>query len=1437
MEYYGLSESQENIWSLQKFYEGTSIGNQCGTIFYKNNNQLVFLQEALNDAICKQTGMRLRFKEIDGYIQQYVTKFKREEFEILRFSSSEEYEEYVKRFAQTPMKVLDCAMYKIKLICIEKQQRQAGILMLMHHLIADAWSFGLIAKSVDESYRRLVGRSEKKKEEEEYDYCEFIKDEKRYFSSKRYIDDEIYWREKYHAMPENTIVKTGKVQLQSARAKRYSRKFPEDLYKMVEVWCKCNKTTPAVLFKTVLIIYLKKINDLNKTVSIGVLNLNRWNKKQRRMMGMFVSTSPFVIEIDSSDKVNAIIKKVTNEQYNMFRHQRYPYRRIVSHVRKSYNIHYPLYNVLFSFQNAKTDTDATTQWFSNGFSEVPLAIHIDNRDGENTYTLNVDYQVDLFDGQEEIEWIISRLSKVLNQVMDNSGLTIENINILSKREHEKVLVEFNNSRANISDKMCVHSLFERQVGIKPDKIALIFKEKIFTYFELNSMANSLAHYLRENGVGNNSIVPIMAIRDWKMIVAMIAVLKAGGAFLMVAPDYPQERINDMLRIADSGFCIGDFDAEALCMRKVDIENFDFKYNIMPIDNINTVKDICYVVFTSGSTGKPKGIVIEHKNVINFCAKNRRNVFTKNISERHHLFLSVTNPIFDMYITESILPLVNGIAILLADDEQCISQRKLSDLCELYKPDIFETTPTKMKLYTKDSDYLNFLSYFESIILGGESFSKEVYDIIKKHSKAKIYNNYGPAEATVWSTIKEVKNCRRSDYTVGKPIINTQIYVLDKRQKLLPIGVAGELFIAGAGVGRGYLNQTEMTSDRFLVNPFATKENGHGRIMYKTGDLGRWSVEGDVEFLGRMDTQVKIRGLRVELGEIESVMSDYDGIQMAAVTDKKEEDGKQYLVGYYMSEIEINEKDLRNFLSERLPLYMVPNYFMRLGMLPMTSGGKIDRKSLPIPERGLDTETYVMPETEQENMLCDILTEILKRRIGVRDNFFDRGGDSLSAIEYVMLSHDKGIDFSLQNIYDYPTVRELCMFLHGDKRKKIQYVESDFRKYDSLLATNIVDDSFMFRKKDLGNILLTGVTGFLGAHILAQLINQGCGTIYCLVRDDHIDGGYVRIKKTIQYYFGNKYNLQFGKSIIPVIGNIEEAKLGANMPEDVQTVIHTAASVKHYGTYDYFYKVNTLGTRHVIDYAKQVQAKLIHISTLSVSGNSLADEFSVYRSMSEKHFYETSFFIGQPLDNVYIRSKFEAERAVYDAILDGLDAKVIRVGNLTNRYEDYRFQPNYRENAFLARVKALLEFSVFPDNILPLYVEFSPVDLAAAGVVLIIQYAENQNVFHLNSNKKLYFEHMLKMMLDIGIKMDVVKPDTFYSMIQETINNPAKKYIYKAFQNDFDEKGRLIYDPNIYVENDFTIWFLKKAGFEWNDIDKKYLEGYVQYFRRLGYIKV
>lgn len=448
------------------------------------------------------------------------------------------------------------------------------------------------------------------------------------------------------------------------------------------------------------------------------------------------------------------------------------------------------------------------------------------------------------------------------------------------------------------------------------------------------------------------------------------------------------------------------------------------------------------------------------------------------------------------------------------------------------------------------------------------------------------------------------------------------------------------------------------------------------------------------------------------------------------------------------------------------------------------------------------------------------------------DFFELGGDSLTAIEYVAQAHNQGVEFALQNVFDYPTVRSLCEFLGGKHTRKVIYSREDFLKYEPLLRNNVINEGFVPVQKSIGNVLITGATGFLGCHVLERYLWEEKGKAYCLVR-----GGAERLESVLDYYFDGRYAKELGQRIIAIDGDITNRELAQDMPTDIQTVIHTAATVKHYGPYAYFHGVNVRGTQNVIEFAKRVRAKLLHISTISVSGNSLVDAFDVCRVEDPLDFTETDLFIDQPLDNVYIHSKFEAERAVLDAALEGQDAKIIRVGNLSNRASDFRFQPNYHSNAYLNRVKAALELGALPDYMIPLYAEFSPVDQTAEGIIKIGQFARNQTVFNLNSNQNLYFDRMVEILNELGIRMEILEGGVFNGVLQKLAKDEKTAYIYEAFQNDMDEDGRLVYDSNIHIRNDFTVWFMKQLGFEWEIIDLEYVRGYVEYFRSIGYLKV
>lgn len=1438
MEYFHLTTPQKNIWNLQKYYEGTAIGNQCGTIIFNEERNIALLQQAICQFIRSQSGIRLRFCE-ESEPRQYVSEEIDTTIPFLSFSCMDELDRYAECFSQTPIGLVNTQMYRFIVFQVDQK---SGILVTLSHLISDAWTFGLMANQIDVAYRQLaeVANLLPAKTADallKADYIDYVQFENTYLSSERYIKDKKYWEEKYSSCPEKSQIKTCAIPTQSVEAKRIIKTLPLDLKWKMEKYCKEYSVSPAVLFETALITYLSKINSESTSITIGILVLNRSNAKQKNIAGMFISTMPLTITLSENMTLAGLATQITKEHIGIFRHQKYPYSDILAFLRERQNFSGNLYDVMVSYQNAKTNTDAETKWYSNGSSEVPFALHIDDRDGSNEYTLTVDYQTDIFREDVEIELIIDRLEYILEQITENSTRFIKDVCIIPKQEFKKLIFEFNDTHANYQKDKCVHELFFDQVNKTPDKPALIYENKEFSYRQLNELTNSLAHFLRKAGVKPNDVVPIMAERSWQIIVAMLGILKAGGAFMSIDITHPIERIKYILKstkpkmILVSNMEIQTGVIDKLNSAKntiIDLSKFDFSDNCENIENVNHPDDLCYVIYTSGSTGTPKGLSICHRNGVNFCNKNHFNVNNKIISSADTVFLSITNTIFDMFITELFIPLTSGMTILFANEQEASMGEPLELLCKKRHPNIIETTPTKLKMLLSSGTFTS-ISNFKAIILGGEPLTSTFYKYLRERTSAKIFNNYGPAETTVWSTISEVTD---KDINIGKPTANTQIYIIDKNNAPLPIGVAGELCIAGDGVGKGYLNRPDLTVEKFVSNPFSTKENHLGKTMYHTGDLARRRADGNIEYLGRIDTQVKIRGLRIELEEIENVMGSMDGINLTAVTDKRDENNRQYLVGYYTSDVLIDERKLRKHLSTKLPKYMVPNYFMRLDSMPMTSGGKTDRKNLPTPNFTMQITEYVKPVTEQECKLCHLLETLLHmKQVGTADDFFELGGDSLTAIEFVAQAHAMGIHFTLQNVFDYPTIQSLCDFIRQGEKASIHYEPADFDKYHKLLSKNIVDETFVPTQKPFGNVLLTGATGFLGAHVLEQLLQADIGKIYCLIRNRQ------RLHDILKYYFDSKYDPEWNHRIIPLVGDIEQESLTNDMPTDVQTVIHTAASVKHYGAYDYFHRANTQGTKNVANYAKSIGAKLIHVSTLSVSGNSMADDFSVYYSGEEKQFYETSFYIGQPLDNVYIRSKFEAERAVYDAMLDGLEAKIIRVGNLTNRTTDFKFQPNYVQNAFLTRLKAMLEFGLFPDYLRPLYVEFSPVDLTAKGIIQIAQFADEPCIFHLNSNRTIYFDRFLEIIRELGISMKIVNGTTFYNALQETLKNNDTSYIFEAFQNDMDEHGRLVYDSNIHIKNDFTVWFLKRLDFEWNRIDAKYVSEYINYFRKLGYLKV
>jgi thioester reductase-like protein len=710
--------------------------------------------------------------------------------------------------------------------------------------------------------------------------------------------------------------------------------------------------------------------------------------------------------------------------------------------------------------------------------------------------------------------------------------------------------------------------------------------------------------------------------------------------------------------------------------------------------------------------------------------------------------------------------------------------------------------------------------------------------LKELTSAKIFDAYGPAETTIYSTIKELTNT--NNINIGKPIGNTKIYILDKDLHLQPEGVVGEICIGGDGLAQGYLKAPELTNSKFIPSPFVK-----GERIYRTGDLGKWLSNGEIEYIGRMDHQIKIRGIRVETDEIVNVLLEYKGIKEALVVDRKE-DGREYLCAYIIPQknVEISITALRLFLLKELPDYMIPSYFVILDKFPLNNNGKVDRSQLPEPERFLEVEEEFKPaEDDIEKTLVSVWSEVLnveENKLGVNHNFFELGGDSLSVIQVQTKILHLNWGLTIDDFYKYQTISKLASRVRGlgniddneDSVLNVNRIGTEINT--SALQKSSYGTKIEKRNINDGGVLLTGATGFLGIHILDELLSSTSTRIYCLVRSSNKLEGKERLARLLKYYFPDKYTKIDWDRICVISGDITLDNLGMNEKETaivsdtVNLIIHGAAIVKHYGDYSEFKKINIQGTQKVIDFCSSYNKAMAYISTCSVSGS-----YSENYAGKEIRFTEKDFYIGQSLNNnVYITSKFEAESLVFRAMTRELEATIFRLGNLTSRYSDGFFQKNMHENAFYNMLASIAKLGKVPKEILQEEVELTPVDYCSRAIVKLIdsRYSYGR-VFHLYNSNTLLFKEITNAFNNNGINIETTSKQDFDTYIAEISRDKEKQGALAGlvsgqyFQNRTSEKTR------IRVDNEITLNSLMNLGFQWPNIDDSYMNKIIMFIKK------
>ncbi len=1059
--YYPLTYPQKNIYQTEITYPGTSIGTISATLRIKDKDiNLDYINEALNLIISSNDGMRCRIKLIDREPRQYFIEHDYEQFDILDFSDKplEALFEYDTAQTQIPFDIIDNKLYYFSIIKLS--DNECAIFSKVHHIINDAWAIVRVGNLVLDYYEKL-------KNGEEVDisnvpsYLDYINDEMNYLSSDRVEVDKNFWNTRLDVFPNNVTLKQRKSRIVSLKSKRKTYLLPEKLSKQLREYCKETKTSIFAVILSAFSIYLKRTTHEHNMV-IGTPVLNRSSRRQKKTLGMFISTVPLFIDLQEDDNFIEFNKKLTREWMSVLKHQRYPFELLLKQAREKYKELKDLFDVVISYQNAsftenQSSTNHKSRWHFNECQLESLTIHINDREGEGILVLDYDYLDDLF-YEKEIDFLHDNFIRVLWHALDNPTRQMSKLELISENEKTKLLDEFNSRTVEYDMNLTLVDLFKSQVLKTPDKAAVISGNKKATYKELDAMSDILASKLLDKGLKEEDIVCLMTDKSIEMIASILAILKAGGAYLAIECDLPDERKSYIFKDSGAKFLIvrnKDEDCSEFGGEVIYTSEIDFNEKTLSVKNKAKANNSAYIMYTSGTTGQPKGVVIEHKSAVNYV-----HAFLDEFKyDGNEIVLQQSSYLFDAFVEEVYPTLSSGATLVLANKYGAKDMSGLIRTIKRHNVSVISVSPLVLNELNKINDFPSVKTY----ISGGDVLKYEYYNNLILN--ADVYNTYGPTEATVCAAYHKCENDVKENIPIGKPIANYKIYILDANLSLVPIGTCGELYISGPGLARGYLNKPELTNEAFIDSPFEK-----GERLYRTKDIARWYPMGEIEYMGRTDRQVKIRGVRIELGEIESEMLKIDGIRTAVVIDRVITDNKKKLCAYYQRSGEVSVNEVRDRLRKALPSYMVPSYFLDMEKMPLTPSGKVNYELLPSVDRMILSEEteYIAPYNDTEKDLADIIKNLLKiERVGMNDNYFELGGDSLDLTTLAFTIADVfKVDMPLEKLFLAVNIREIAEYI-SDAAPKAEGSQSADNIF--LLHKGDYDKNIFFIHDGIGGI--------------------------------------------------------------------------------------------------------------------------------------------------------------------------------------------------------------------------------------------------------------------------------------------------------------------------------------------------------------------------------
>jgi amino acid adenylation domain-containing protein/thioester reductase-like protein len=1168
-------------------------------------------------------------------------------------------------------------------------------------------------------------------------------------------------------------------------------------------------------------------------VVVGSPVAGRRHPDADRMIGMFVNTLAMRSRPAGGKRFDAYLAEVKAAVLGAMENQDYPFEELVEKtaVRRDTSRN-PLFDTMLVLQNMQM-----SEWKPEGLTIRPYPqeyrvakfdLTVAAVEQKGRLYFDWEYSTALFK-KDTVERMGKHLAEIVEQIVQRPEMCLNEIELVGEGEKRHLLETLNDTKADYPKDKMIHALFEEQAVARPEAVAVVDGERKLTYGELNIQANRLAHRLRSRGVKQETLVGICMDRSVDLIVGIMGILKAGGAYVPMDPSYPQQRLHYMAedagiellvtRSAVSGWAPEHI--SRICLDDAADQEMLSQESDQNPSIITAPQNMAYLIYTSGSTGNPKGVVVEHHTLINMVFWHQQYY---QVMEQDRA-MQIANIAFDAAVAEIWPYLSRGASLYLCKESVRTDPEALRDW-------VVEQQITIGFMPTPMAEIMMHLHWpmhtsLRCLLTGG--------DLLRQSPPASLpftlVNNYGPTECTVVATAARISSLQEGLPPIGRPIANTRLYVLDQHRQLVPIGITGELYIGGVGVARGYLNRTELTEERFLPDPFSSEP---GARMYRTGDTVKYLPDGNLIYVSRFDDQVKIRGFRIELGEIEAMLSQHPALRQAAVIVQEDRLGEKQLAAYLVGEGSVQE--WRDYLSERLPSYMVPTSFVQMDSLPLTPNGKIDRKSLSrIDNISQVHESYIAPRDATETKLAQIWSSVLGMKeslIGVHDSFFDLGGHSMKIMEALAKGLSEGWHVTVMDYYELQTIQKIAQKIRGNTN---YYHNCDtgssqlqFLKPPKKNAAHAADSL-------IGDVMLTGVTGYLGVHLLAELLEGTDSKIYCLIRGEHPLN---RLLEQLEFYFKDKctkYKMLLSSRVVIVNGDLSEKQFGlsdteyAQLDGTIRSVIHSAALTKHFGNYADFERANVATLKELISFAGR-NKKLHFISTMSVSGHAAFGK-------EQQIFTENDFYIQQNYeDNVYVKSKFWAEHALFQAISVGVDAAIYRVGNLTNRHTDGQHQQNIADNAFMSRFKFVLKHGVAAKQLLSNEIEFTPVDVCSKAIVSLIKAnaSDRENyVFHLYNHHKVKLSEIVELLDKAGHLVELLDDSSFQTLMLRLSQDDEHIHDIQMFMG----AGEQLEGEYAAVRHDSlqTQIALSKAGFYWPQIDALYVQKIVAYLQTVFFL--